>query len=84
MYEVIFTESAAKLINTLQKGYKEKLRAIAEHLTNNPFCYPYKKIRGETDLYRIRLGKYRVLYEVNNAERRVTILKIDERGSVYK
>ena len=43
-----------------------------------------KKIRGKTNLYRIRLGKYRILYEVNEVERRVVILKIDERGKVYK
>ena len=44
IYEVIFTASAVEFIETLQKGYKEKLKEIMEHLGNNPFSYPYKKL----------------------------------------
>lgn len=84
MYEVIFTKKAAKFTKSLQKGYKEKLKVVIGHLRENPFSYPYKKIRGETNLYRIRLGRYRILYEVNDIERKVVILRIDEREVIYK
>ena len=83
MYEVIFTKKAGKFITSLQKGYKEKLKEVIVHLRENPFSYPYKKIRGEVNLYRIRLGKYRILYELDRIERKVTILKVDEREGIY-
>ena len=53
-------------------------------MKENPFSQPYRKIRGETDLYRIRLGRFRVLYEINDLAKRVTVLKIDSRNRVYK
>ncbi|MGD2248840.1 MAG: hypothetical protein PVF58_10585 [Candidatus Methanofastidiosia archaeon] len=34
-------------------------------MKENPFSYPYRKIRGKTSMYRIRFGKYRVLYKVD-------------------
>jgi mRNA interferase RelE/StbE len=84
MYEVIFTKRAGKFINDLQSGYKKKLRDVITHLKKNPFSYPYKKIRGEANLYRIRMGKYRILYEIEDIKKRIVILKIDERRKVYK
>lgn len=83
MYEVIFTKKAGKFISSLQKGYKKKLKEIITRLKENPFSYPYKKIRGETNLYRIRLGRYRILYEVDIIKRLVVILKIGERERIY-
>ena len=83
MYEVVFTKKACKFIISVQKAYKEKIRAVVEHLRENPFSYPYKKIRRETNLYRIRVGKYRILYEVDDIGRRITILKVGERESIY-
>ena len=84
MYEVIFTKKAGKFITSLQRGHKEKLKDVIGHLVKNPFSYPYKKIQGETNLYRIRLGRYRILYEVNNIEKKVIILKVNEREGIYK
>jgi len=52
-------------------------------LSENPFSYPYKKIRGQQNLYRIRIGKYRILCEVETNEGRVVIVRMDKRGRVY-
>lgn len=84
MYEVVFTKKAGKFVISLQKGYKEKLKDVIERLREKPFSYPYKKIRGGTNLYRMRLGKYRILYGVDKIERKVIILKIEEREKIYK
>ena len=83
IYEVIFTHKSAKFIEALPHGHKQKLRNIIESMGSSPFSYPYRKIRGETNLYRIRLGKFRMLYEIDEKEKRVVILKVDKRGKVY-
>ena len=83
MYEIGFTRKAAGFIRYLPKGQREKVRKILEVMKNNPFSHPYRKIRGETNLYRIRLGKYRMLYEINEEQKRVIILKVDKRSRVY-
>ena len=84
MYEILFSRKASHFASTLQESYKEKIRDALRILMENPFSYPYKKIRGKTNVYRIRVGKYRVLYKVDEKKRIVTVLKIDKRSTVYK
>ncbi|MHA1409143.1 MAG: type II toxin-antitoxin system RelE family toxin [Candidatus Odinarchaeia archaeon] len=83
-YEILFSKQAVNLIKSLEKGYKIKLREVFATLGNNPFDYPYKKIKGEASLYRIRIGKYRILYEVDSNHKLIKIIKIDKRKTVYK
>jgi mRNA interferase RelE/StbE len=42
------------------------------------------KLAGAPDLYRIRVGDYRVVYQVNDATRRLLILSIAHRRDVYR
>ncbi|MFQ5820957.1 MAG: type II toxin-antitoxin system RelE/ParE family toxin [Candidatus Heimdallarchaeota archaeon] len=53
-------------------------------LRDNPISYPYKKVRGYTNLYRVRLGRYRILSELERDPRRIIVLKIETRGKIYK
>jgi len=84
MYEVVFTKKAAKQVRALQPAHKRKLEEIILQLAENPFSYPYKKIRGEEHTYRIRVGQFRILYEVDDENFRVTIFKIERRGRAYR
>ena len=84
MYEIIFSRKAAKFISTLPKNYKNKIKEMLTILKENPYAYPYKKIRGETNLYRIRVGKYRILYEINKNQNQIIILKVDKRERIYE
>ena len=43
-----------------------------------------KKLEGEDKLYRLRVGDYRILYEVNDEEKRVRIVKVGHRQDVYR
>ncbi|NIO22363.1 MAG: type II toxin-antitoxin system RelE/ParE family toxin [Candidatus Aenigmarchaeota archaeon] len=83
-FDLIFTKQAATFIENLDRGYREKLKEIFTQLRDNPFSYPYKKVRGYTNLYRIRLGRYRILYELERDPRRIIVLKIETRGKIYK
>jgi len=82
MYEIVFSRKASRFVKTLHKSYKEKIKDILENLKEDPFSYPYKKIKGKTNMYRIRVGKYRVLYKVDE-KKRITVLKIDKRSRVH-
>jgi len=83
MYEIVFSRKAAKSVGELPRAHREKLITIIADLKSNPFSHPYRKIRGETNLYRIRLGEYRLLYELNEEQKRIVILKLDKRSKVY-
>ena len=83
MYRILFTKKATKTIKSLPKGNKKRLNEIMNFLESSPFHYPYKKIQGETNTYRIRLGTYRILYEVREANKESIILNIDVQGKIY-
>ena len=83
MYDVVFTRKAADFIVEIPKAQRENLRTVIADMKSNPFSHPYRKIRGETNLYRIRLGAYRMLYEVNESQKRIVVLKLDRRSKVY-
>ncbi len=84
MYDVVFTEKASNFSRKLQKAHRKRLKEAIERLMENPFSYPYRKVKGETNLYRIRIGPYRILYEVNESEKRIIVLKIEKRSKVYR
>jgi mRNA interferase RelE/StbE len=60
-------------------------RVALTFLSQNPFSevLQVKKLRGEENLYRIRLGDYRLVYEVRRKEILVLVIKIGHRSDVY-
>ncbi len=52
-------------------------------LRNNPFPQGYKKLKGFKNLYRIRIGHYRIIYSVHHDVLIIEILKIAHRKDAY-
>ncbi len=52
---------------------KDKTVKKLKLLTDNPFAFPYKKIKGRDNTYRIRIGDFRVIYSVRGLEIRILI-----------
>lgn len=84
MFEVLFSKKAVAFIDSLPKGNKDKLRDIVDEMKVNPFSHPYKKIRGKKGLYRVRIGQFRLLYQVGESQQKVYIIKLDTRQKVFK
>jgi len=80
-YKVEFSERAAKDYKKLPGNYKDlvdlALSRLAEGLVTDT-----KPVQGEKNIYRLRVGKYRVLFAVVGDT--VLIVKIGPRGDVYK
>jgi mRNA interferase RelE/StbE len=60
-----------------------RLFSRIEALAENPRPPGCKKLRGATDLWRIRVGNYRVVYQVADAVLLVEIRAIGDRKDVY-
>jgi mRNA interferase RelE/StbE len=52
-------------------------------LADDPRPQGCRKLRGQKDIWRIRIGDYRVIYGVNDTTRTVSILRIAHRREVY-
>jgi mRNA interferase RelE/StbE len=80
-FEIEFSKKAAKDYKKLPKDYKV-LVDLTLHKLSEGLPIDIKPITGEEDSYRIRIGKYRILFSIiGNA---ILITKIGARGDVYK
>lgn len=53
-------------------------------LVSEPRPHDVKKLVGSANEWRIRIGEYRIIYEINDRAGVVTVLNVDKRSDVYK
>jgi mRNA interferase RelE/StbE len=83
-YEIQFKSSAAKEFRKLAPEIKTRIRESIDTLKMEPRPIGVKKLAGETDLYRIRVGDYRVIYEIDDTEQIVLVTRVRHRREVYQ
>ena len=82
-YTVLIERYAQKQIMKLDKKIIPVIKSAIADLADNPRPYGYKKLKGE-DSYRIRVGDYRVIYEINDNTIIVTVVSVGHRKDIYK
>lgn len=83
MYSVEYKNKALRFLETLDKETASRIYNKIESLKENPFPPGSIKIRDSENQYRIRIGKYRVLYEIYKARQLIYVIKIDTREGFY-
>jgi mRNA interferase RelE/StbE len=83
-YGVIFARSARRELEVLDAAIARRVISRIEGLTQNPRPSGSRKLHGEQNLWRIRIGDYRVVYNVDERQRIVDILRIRHRREVYR
>jgi mRNA interferase RelE/StbE len=78
------TSSVERFMAKLDFGIAERIAAKMEMLLGGPFPMGYKKLKGGKNAYRLRVGDYRILYEVDSSAREITIYTVEHRGKVYR
>ena len=82
-YKVIFTKSVKKDFRKIPKlGVSKILNEIA-HLAKKPRSSKTKKIKGEK-LYRLRVGNYRVIYDIQDNLMLIFVVKLGRRSDIYR
>ena len=85
MYTISIKPSALKELSKLPKVTVKKAEKAIDSLANNPRPIGVKKLKGsDEDLYRIRVGDYRIIYSIEDEIKIVDILKIGHRKEIYK
>lgn len=82
-YEVEFVASAAKEFRSLPIGVKRRIGIAIDALRENPRPVGVRKLQGRTDYYRIRVGTYRVVYEIDDEARLVRVTRVRHRREAY-
>ncbi|MBI4441779.1 MAG: type II toxin-antitoxin system RelE/ParE family toxin [Acidobacteria bacterium] len=82
-YRLEFTAGAARQFRKLSKQVQARLAPQINALVNSPRPAGSKKLKG-TEGCRLRVGDYRVLYEIQDNASRILIVSVGHRREVYR
>lgn len=82
-YSVFILRRAQKELEKLAPNHYEQARDAIRALAENPRPHTCKKLAGREG-WRIRIGDYRVIYEIDDKRQSVTVLHIGHRRDVYR
>ena len=83
-YRVELTPDARKSLKRVPADVQERVLAALFLLGQTPRPSSVKKLSDKRDLYRIRVGDYRVLYRIQDTVLLVLVVKIGHRRDVYR
>lgn len=82
-YTILVERYAQKQIIKLDKKLIPVIKTAIAELSDNPRPFGYKKLKGE-EAYRIRVGDYRIIYEIDDNIILITVVSVGHRKDVYK
>jgi len=83
-YRVEISRSAEKVLRSLPREDQSRIARAIGALAEDPLPQGARKLSGYDDVFRIRVGRYRVLYSLETGRLIVIILKIGHRRDVYR
>lgn len=84
MYQLLFAKVVKKQQKKIPKRDLEKIKKLLLSLQKDPRPAKCKKLRGSQQDYRIRYGDWRILYTIEDHEKRVIIYGILNRKEAYR
>ena len=82
--EIRVSRTAERGLRRLERRDQQRIVAAVRSLASDPRPPGSRKLQGYEDVFRIRVGAYRILYSVSNTELIVIVLKIGHRRDVYR
>ncbi len=83
-YDVALYPSAERERRRLQNDIRERINHRLIGLEQEPRPPGVEKLAGRPNSWRIRVGEYRILYEIDDAARKVSVFRIAHRRDVYR
>ena len=83
-YRIEFAPKADRQFKALERSLQVRLARRINSLVENPFPQGIKKLAGEEDLYRLRVGDYRIIYQIQEKRLVVLVVRIGHRSEVYR
>lgn len=84
MFNIEYSKQAVRFLKNADKILAERLVKKMEELKTQPITHDTKTVEGYKEkLFRVRVGDYRILYEVDYSANIIGIVKIDKRSRVY-
>lgn len=82
-FAVRFAVRVEKELRHLPRDVQQRMLARITALAENPFAPGTIKLQGE-EAYRIRVGEYRIVFDIDTTANTVTVLKVGHRSDIYR
>jgi len=84
-FRIIYGNQPKKFLKKQSNILAKRILDKIDFLIDNPIPQNSKRIEGRTELiFRIRIGDFRILYELDYVLKEIGIIKIDKRSKIYK
>jgi len=83
-YTIQFKPAALRQLGKLPRNVQKRMASKVQTLPDDPFPSGCKKLLGEPDTWRVRIGDYRVIYQVRRGILLVLVINIGHRRDVYR
>lgn len=84
MYRIEFTSAAARQVRKLPRPTRDRILDAVDALAADPRPHGSRKLVGEQTAWRLRIGDYRVIYDVYDDALTVTVVRAAHRREVYE
>ena len=83
-YKIEWRQSAKKELKNLDKQIIPRILQAVENLADNPYSSGSQKLIGSDSIYRIRVGNYRIIYNIQSSVLTMEVIKIGHRREIYR
>jgi len=83
-YQILIKDSARKELAALSLPLQKRIDTRIRALSENPRPGGVKKLASDENLYRLRVGDYRIIYQIQDKALLVLVIKIGHRREVYR
>jgi mRNA interferase RelE/StbE len=83
-YSIDIAPKVYKNLAKLSKDNRKRIEIKIDALAENPRPQGYKQLKGNENIFRVRVGDYRIVYEIIDDVLIVYVLDIDHRRQVYR
>jgi len=83
-YEIDLSRRAEKEIPKLNAAMFGRIGTAIDGLSENPRPLGVRRLRGREGEWRMRVGRFRVLYTIEHATRRILVHRVTDRKDVYR
>ena len=84
IYRIELTPAALRQLEALPKKIQVRIAGRIDKLKSDPRPSGCVKLRDSDDIYRIRVGDYRILYKIRDNALLIIVVKVGKRGQIYK
>jgi mRNA interferase RelE/StbE len=83
-YRIEFARSATKDLRTIDRQWLPRIASAIDALADDPRPSGCKKLVGSEHTYRIRVGDYRIVYDIQGAKLVVSVIRVRHLRDVYR